>query len=227
MFRIDAIFWTALGILVVAIALFAITGEQMWLALMLLSYLLRPTIASLGFAKRMVDERQMAIHYRSGNIAFAVIMITTVIVAVVQNANGDANAEFYNIIIIVGIATKAFFNVLLVKDYQKASRTIIIAVGLMALLFVVMSHGVSLESLAEGSPWLTVIALGLLAKKYPRVIGSIVFAATTVLLFFILGKGLTLGQGATALVICGPLYTAGACLFLPSRDESAEPAVEV
>lgn len=227
MFRIDAIFWSALAIFAIAIGLFAITGEQMWLALMLLSYLLRPTIASLGFAKRMVDERQMTIHYRSGNIAFAVMMITTVIVAAVQNANGDPNAEFYNIIIIVGIATKALFNVLLVKDYQKASRTIIIGVGVMALLFVVMSHGVSLETVMEGSPWIAMIALGLLAKRYPRIVGLLIFAGATVLLVFILGKGLTLAQGATALLICGPLYTAGACLFIPSRDEYPEPAVEL
>lgn len=226
MFRIDAIFLTALGISAVAIALFAITGEQMWLALMLLSYLLRPTLASLGVAKRLIDERQMTIHYRSGNIAFAVMMITAVVVAIARSSAGDPNADYYNIIIIVGIATKAFFNVLLVRDYQKASRTIILAVGVMALLFVVMSHGVSMESLAESVPWLVVIALGVLAKWYARVIGTVVFAVTTVLLVFILSKGFTLGQGATALVICGPLYTAGACLFVRQSDESGEAAVQ-
>lgn len=220
MIKIDAVFWSALGIFAIAIALFAITGDQNWLLLMLMSYLLRPTLASLGMAKRMVDERQMLIHYRSGNIAFAAMMIAAVVVAAVRSAAGDPNAEYINIIIIVGISAKALFNVLLVKDYQKASRTIIIGVGLMALLFVVMSHGLSLETLAEGSPWLLVIAMGVLAKKFPRVIGSIIFLATTVLLFFILGKGFTLGQIATALLICAPLYIAGACLFIRPAEES-------
>jgi hypothetical protein len=79
MFKIDRIFWWATAIFVLAIIIFVITGEQLWLALMIVSYLLRPTLTSLGFAKRILDERQMSIHYRPGNIAFAVMMATAVI----------------------------------------------------------------------------------------------------------------------------------------------------
>ncbi|MBK8127836.1 MAG: hypothetical protein IPK53_02505 [bacterium] len=226
MFKIDAVFWSALAIFAIAIAIFAITGEQMWLTLMLASYLLRPTLASLGVAKRLVDERQMTIHYRSGNIAFAVMMVATVVLAAIQSAKGDPEAEMYNIVIILGIATKALFNVLLVKDYRGAAVRIIIGVGAMALLFVVMSHGLSLETLMEGSPWITMIALGLLARKFPRTISGVVFAATTVLLFFILGKGLTVGQFATALLICVPLYVAGTCLWIRPAEETPEVVVE-
>ena len=68
MLKKDPVFWWATGIFVLALGLFAATQNQFWLALMIGSYLLRPTLASLGVARSNVDERQMSIHYRSGNI---------------------------------------------------------------------------------------------------------------------------------------------------------------
>ena len=58
MFKKDAIFWIATGIFVLAILIFAITGEQFWLALMIVSYLLRPTAASIGLAGKSVEGRK-------------------------------------------------------------------------------------------------------------------------------------------------------------------------
>jgi len=75
MFKQDPIFWWASGLFTLAILLFVITHNQVWLALMIGSYLLRPTLASIGVAKRFVDERQLSIHYRSSNIAFVVLLI--------------------------------------------------------------------------------------------------------------------------------------------------------
>src|SRR3989339_1205800 len=109
MLKKDGIFWAATGIFVLAIVIFAITGEQLWLALMIASYLLRPTLASFGVVRRYVDERQMSIHYRSGNIAFAAMMITSVCLAVIQSSKDDPSWELFNILIIVGLATKALF----------------------------------------------------------------------------------------------------------------------
>ena len=53
MLKKDPIFWWATGIFVLALALFAVTQNQFWLALMIGSYLLRPTLASLGVAKTL------------------------------------------------------------------------------------------------------------------------------------------------------------------------------
>ena len=220
MFKKDRIFWWAASIFALAIILFAITGEQLWLALMIASYLLRPTLASLGVAKRSVDERQMSIQYRSGNIAFAVMMATAVILAVVQNDKGDPSWELFNIVIIVGLAAKALLNVLLVKNYRAAASKIIMAVGLMMVLFASMSHGLSLTTLMEAAPGLVVVAIGWLSRKFPRTVGMFVFAATAVLEFIILGKGFTIGQMATATFIGVPLILAGVCLFVPDRDDA-------
>jgi uncharacterized membrane protein (UPF0136 family) len=63
-------------------------------------------------------------------------------------------------------------------------------------------------------------ALGWLSKKFPRTIGTLVFAVTAVLLFVILKKGITIGQITTAVLISTPLILAGACLFVRDRDET-------
>ena len=135
----------------------------------------------------------------------------------------------FNIIIIVGLAAKALSNVLLAKNYRQAATTIIITVGLMMTLFSVMSHAFSLTTLMESLPGLGVIGVGLLSKKFPRIVGVLVFIATAALEVLILTRGLTIGQFATATVIGVPLVLAGLCLFKPDRDvaETEENAVRI
>jgi hypothetical protein len=221
--RKDPIFWAATGVFLAAIVISAFTGNRLWLFLMIASYLLRPTLASLGVARRYVDEREMSIHYRSGNIAFAVMIIASVVLAVVQNRKGDRDWDLFNIIILLGLVSKALFNVLLVKNYREAGSRIIITVGLLEVLFVaagVTPNGNQIDSLVGASPGLLMVGLGWLARRFPKPVGSIIFALTAFFLFFILSRGLTLGQVVTALMICGPLSVAGACLFSPEWSDA-------
>jgi hypothetical protein len=217
----DPIFWWATGIFVLALLLMAVTQDQFWLVLMIGSYLLRPTLASLGFARRYVDERQMSIQYRSGNIAFAVMIITCIILAVKLNADGNPEWEMFNVAIIVGLATRALFNVIFVKNYREAATKIIIAAGLLLTLFVSMDsveRGLSFGTFLNVAPALAIVGIGLLSRKFPRIIGGIMFAITAVLVVVILSKGLTIYQAATALIVAVPLTTAAAFLF--TRDKS-------
>ena len=82
MYKRDAVFYLATGIFVLSLILFIVTQNMNWLFLGIVSYLLRPTLASLGITGSNVDERQMTINYRSGNIAFAVTVITCVIIGI-------------------------------------------------------------------------------------------------------------------------------------------------
>ena len=104
MLKRDWIFWVASGIFALSIVIAAITRDQLWLFLMVASYLLRPTLASLGLARRSTDERQMSIQYRSGNIAFAVMIVASIVLAVVQQSKGDKSWEMFNIVIKIGRA---------------------------------------------------------------------------------------------------------------------------
>jgi hypothetical protein len=215
----DAIFWSATGIFLLSAIIAEVTQNQLWLFLMIASYLLRPTLASLGFARRSTDERQMSIQYRSGNIAFAVMMIASVSLAVWEYSKGDHAWEMFNIVILLGLATKALFNVLLVKDYREVGSRIIMAVGMLVTLFVAAENGPTLGGLVESAPWLIIVGIGWAAKKYPRPVAILVFVVTAVLLFVILSKGIKVGQIATALLVCTPLAVAGVCLILPERGE--------
>jgi hypothetical protein len=220
MLKKDPFFWWATGIFVLAILLFAVTQNQFWLALMIGSYLLRPTLASLGVAKRYVDERQLSIHYRSGNIGFAITIIVCVICAIKLGAEDNHDFELFAMTIIIGLAAKALFNVILVKNFRETASKIIIAAGLLIALFASLDAGSIVGILMSIAPGLAIAGVGLLSKKYPRPIGVVVFILTALLLSVILGKGFTWGQIATAVVIGVPLIVAGVCLFIRDKTDA-------
>lgn len=215
----DPIFWGASAIFVLALIIFAVTQNQLWLFLMIGSYLLRPTLASFGIAKRLLDERQMSIQYRSGNIGFAAMIIACIILAVKLSADGDPNWEWINTVIIVGLASKALFNVVLQQDRRKAGIKIIIALGLLIALFASLDGGSLVGALMQALPGLAIVGAGLLARKFPRAIAIVIFVITAALVFVILRRGLTLSQFTVALVISAPLILAGVSLI---KDDSSE-----
>jgi hypothetical protein len=128
-------------------------------------------------------------------------------------------------VIILGLAAKALFNVLLVKNYREAGARIIMAVGLLVTMFVAAENGPTVGGLVESAPWLGIVLIGWLSRKFPRTIGTIMFVVAAALLIFILQKGFSLGQFATALLVCVPLLLAGACLFareVPEPEPSGQ-----
>ena len=167
MFKKDSIFWLATFIFVSAIVIYGLTQNQLWLFLLAGSYLLRPTLASLNIAKSLVDERQMSIQYRSGNIAFAVMIIACIIMAVYQSSKDDHSWEFFNAIVIIGLAAKALSNVFLIGNYRESGTKIIIAVGLMLVLFVSLENGLLYWNAYRVSAWISNSRDRIALKKIP------------------------------------------------------------
>ena len=229
MIKKDPIFWCASGLLVLALALFAITNDQFWLALMIGSYLLRPTLASLGVAKKHVDERQMNLYYRSGNIAFAVTLIMCVIFLAQLELENNHDFELFAGVIIVGLATKALFNVILAKNLREGAAKIIIGVGLMIALFSALDAGSFVNILMAISPGLAIAGIGLFSKKYPWPVGILALVAACLMILFIMTIGLRNSgslwtQILVAIVIGAPLITAGVCLLWGDKKAvEAEP----
>ncbi len=224
MLKKDPIFWCAAGILVLGFALFAITQNQFWIALGIGSYLLRPTLASLGIARKNVDERQMTINYRSGNIGFAVLLITCVIFMAKLETEGNHDFELFATAIIVGLVAKGLLNVILVKNYREAASKIIISAGLLIATFAAMDGGSIVGAFMQAWPWLVIAAAGFLSKKYPRVMGIIVFIMTALMLIFVMTVGLrNSGSLWTQIVVAAligvPLILAGICLFIGDQSE--------
>jgi len=220
MFNKDPIFWLAACIFISAVVIFGFTQNQLWLFLMAGSYLLRPTLASLNIAKSLVDERQMSIQYRSGNIAFAVMIIACIIMAVYQSSKDDHSWEFFSAVVVIGLAAKALSNVFLIGNYRESATKMIMGVGLMIILFVSLENGFSVGTLIESVPGIVVVAIGWLSKKFPRTIGIIVLVVTAAFLFIILQKGFVIGQIITAVLVSVPLTIAGISLFAGDRIET-------
>lgn len=224
MFKKDPVFWWATGIFALALGLFAATQNQFWLALMIGSYLLRPTLASLGVAAANIDERQLNIHYRSGNIAFAVTIAVSVAIMIKLGLEDDHAFEYFAMVIVMGLATKALFNVILVKNYRETAVKIIISVGLLLALFGSLGPSSLLGKIMQSLPGLVVVGIGLLARKYPRPVGILVLAVTVFMVVFILGKGFTWGQIGTAALIGIPMLLATLGLFSRDKTDSKEAA---
>ena len=219
MFKKDTIFWLATCIFISGVAIFAFTQNQLWLFLLAGSYLLRPTLASLNIAKSLVDERQMSIQYRSGNIAFAVMIIACIIMSVYESGKDDHSWEFFNAIVIIGLAAKALSNVFLIGNFRESATKIIMGVGLMFILFASLENGFSIGTLMESTPGLVIVGIGWFSKKFPKTIGVIVLIITVALIFIILQKGFVIGQIITAVLVSIPLVIAGISLIVGDRIE--------
>jgi len=228
MIKKDPIFWCASGIFVLALLLFAVTNQQLWLFLMIISYMLRPTLASLGVAKRHVDERQISIYYRSGNIGFAVTIICCVIFAIKLSLENNHDFEMFIAAIVIGIVAKALFNVVLIKDFRETASKIIIGVGLLVALFASFDAGSFTRIILSILPGLAIAGIGLLAKKYPRVIGIVIMIVAMASMIFLLTFKKGWGQFVTAAIIGIPLLIAGAGLFKAGqKGAEIEPKAEM
>lgn len=229
MFKRDPIFWWASGIFVLSLALFAITQIDTFLALMVVAYLLRPTLASLGLAKKYVDERQMSLNYRSSNIGFFVMMVGCVFFAAKLRAEGDHTGEMFYMVIVLGIVAKALFNVLLSKNFREMAPKIIISVGLLVALFGGMGsirHGIfSISFLMNILPGLVMTGVGVLSKFYPRASAIVILLLAAAFIIERMIRDTSWATIGTILIIAVPLLAASWGLWREpgaSTEELAE-----
>lgn len=226
MYKKNPIFWWASSIFVLGLILFAITQNQIFLALIIAAYLLRPTLASLGLAKKHVDERQLSLNYRSSNIAFFVMMIACVYFAAKLQAEESVYTGMFFTVILVGMAAKALFNVLLKKNFRETAPKIIISVGLFMTLFASFSnidHGVfSMSFIMNVLPCLFVVGVGITAKFYPRAASIGIYIYAALLVTFICRRGFSWGTLASSLIFAFPLLAAGFVLWKEPQNSSEE-----
>jgi hypothetical protein len=221
MFKRDPIFWWACGIFILVLALYAVTQYDVILMLIVFAYLLRPTLASLGLAKKHFDERQMSLNYRSSNIAFVVTIIACILMSAKLRAENNAAAEMFFVVIVIGAVAKALFNVLLTKDFREGALKIIVAVGFFVALFAGMGqikHGVfSLDFFMNILPGLVLIGIGMMSKYVPRIASILVLVLT---LSFIIWRIIKVGfEDAIGiiLIIGVPLISASYGLWREPR----------
>lgn len=213
----DRIFYSACCISAIGIVL-AILGYDLALLLFVAAYLLRPALHEFGLAQQYADERQLVIHSRSGNLAFVIVILATAGLALWKISQGERPEELYTLIII-GLAARALTGLVMAGDYRKAGMVIIGAIGFFLGLFVVLEGGFSLASVGGVVVALTIIGIGRLARKYPRVIGVIlIILILGAIVFFKLYQGRKASMDLWLFLVT-PLAISSACLFLGSGKE--------
>jgi hypothetical protein len=226
----DPIFWTASVIFAVALALGIIIDNGFFL-LMVAAYLLRPTLHSLGFFPKLIDERQMQIQYRAGNVAFTAMVLGNIVLILSLMGQGNHLWESVLTVLLIGLAVRALAGLLMVGDPAVAGSRIIITVGLFFALFGIAEGGWS-GAMAHVVPGLLVIAIGVGSRRYPRAI-AIGLAVLTVAFTAVMAGPAVRQRGGpnsgTALVfavVVVPLVTAAVLLWRGARsDDEHAPTV--
>ena len=150
------------------------------------------------------------------------MIIACILFAAKLESEGNHDWEIFHMIIIIGLAVKAVFNIVLAKNLREGASKIILAAGLLITLFVAMNSLKQgfLDFLMNLIPGLAIVGLGILSKYFPRVTGVLIFIITVVLEFAIFSKGLNWAQFGTALIVGIPLLIAGVCLYIPDKNET-------
>jgi hypothetical protein len=226
MFKRDPIFWWACGIFILVLALYAVTQNDVILMLIVFAYLLRPTLASLGLAKKHFDEREMSLNYRSSNIAFVVTIIACILMSAKLRAENNVASEMFFLVIVIGAVAKALFNVLLTKDFREVAPKIIVSVGLFAAIFSGMgqiAHGIfSLNFFMNILPGFVLIGIGIMSKYFPRVAATIILLLTITFVIQRLILDMSWATIGTLLIIGVPLLSASFGLWREPRISDDE-----
>jgi len=226
MFKKEPVFWWSCCIFVAGLILFTVTQYQIFLMLIVAAFLLRPTLASLGMIKKLVDERELSINYRSSNLAFFVVMIGCVFFAAKLESENDHAYEMFYMVIVIGIVAKALFYTLLTNNFRNTGPKIIITVGLFITLFSVLDsldQGIfSLNFIMNILPGLVLTGLGVISKYYPRAIAVAIFLATVSLIIFIIRNEITWATTGTALIVGVPLLSASLGLWRDPKEKVEE-----
>lgn len=92
--RWDTLSWWASVPFFAGLVLAMVTGKDSFLLLLVAAYMLRPTLYALNLGTRFADERQLAIQYRSGNLAFAVLLAAIIAFVVKSRVEGKPADDF-------------------------------------------------------------------------------------------------------------------------------------
>ncbi|MDE3052947.1 MAG: hypothetical protein KGO03_03165 [Gemmatimonadota bacterium] len=213
----DPIFWAATGLFVAALAL-GLTVDSGFLFLMVAAYLLRPTVHSLGLARKLIDERQLQLQYQASNVGFSALVAGNVVVILYLSARNDHTFEMVTAVLVLGLAARALAGVLMVWDPAVAGSRILVTVGLLLAVFGVIEGGLD-GIVVHVLPGLLVAVMGVLAQRTPRSAG---IAALVLGAGVIVWRVVTIangrapsnwGQVVGVVLLAAPLLTAAGCLL--------------
>jgi hypothetical protein len=181
------------------------------------AYLLRPALYEFGLVKRYADERQLAIHSGSGDVAFIIVILAAVGFAIMRLTAGEQPEDLYELIG-VGLAARALTGLIMAGEYRKAGAMIIGTVGVCWALFIIVEGGLSAASVFGVGVGILSIGLALIARKFPRLMAVVLATLALSQIVFRLHEFRRV-DSAMWLFFVTPLAIASACLFLGSGKD--------
>lgn len=155
-----------------------------WALLLLIPIFTIPILRELDIL-RDVDERELLSSYRSSQIAFY-SMILFVLVIVIDNWNRRTEPSSHELILFVFLAVVIKLASLFIMKFPPRKAGLIVAslCGFWWILFVVLSHGLSIETLVESAIGVSILVAAGFAAFFPRIGGGLLIALGAVLTYF-------------------------------------------
>lgn len=218
----DRIFFAASALAVCGLILF-IADIQAGLLLLAAASILRPSLHEAGITDGNADERQLIIHSRAGNIGFLAVIIAASGFALWRMSRGEPAEELLQIIVI-GLATRALTNQVMIGEYRNAGILILRVMGGFVALFLVAEAGLMPGTVIGIIAGGLIIGFGQLARRFPLLIAAILVAAIILVIVFFRLYEFRAMQSALWLLFVMPLAVAVTCLYLGrNEDESVSP----
>jgi hypothetical protein len=170
MFKWDKLSWVASGIFVAGLILGIFNNY--FLGLLIVAYLLRPTLLAFGGGKKYADERQTAIQFQSGNISLTVVIVAMFILNIMEELEGRPGDK-YNGIIILALAVKAIVGLIMLRDYKTAAFRTGFFMGLLLSLFILFDSGFKPFGFLIAGPGFLIMLLSWFGLKKPMLVAVI------------------------------------------------------
>jgi hypothetical protein len=137
---------------------------------------------------KLVDERQHDIGNFSSHIAFY-LYLTLILFFIIFNFDKIQNEQSsaWYMLLLVPIIVKLYVSLFKSYGLGNGARSICYTISGFWLLFVLLSHGFSLGTLIEASPFLLLILITYFSKRFPLVAGIIFFILGIFSIFFFSG----------------------------------------
>ena len=221
--RHDSVFYVSWVLVAGAVGL-AAAGLNAGILLFVLAYLLRPILHEFGIATQYVDERELSIHSRSGNVAFIIVMLGAAGFMLYHLARGEEIGDDV-VLLCLGVGVRALTGLILTGAYRRAGVLIITVVGLAIATFGFLDGGFSVPALVLGSIGLAIIGFGQIARRAPRGVGILLLFIAAAAVVVLRLYQLRMANLAMWMFAVAPTVFAASCLLLggTSDDQPASP----
>ncbi len=209
-------------LIVVVLLVMIARGFPLWLLVPLLVLALAAPLIRELRPKTDLDERQIALSHWSSHLAFYLLIGLLLFVMLTEYvATGKNPDPQWYMLLIVPLTVKLIISLFQNYGTILAARYIAFFFAAVFILFVLLSHGFTLEALMESLPFMIILSASLLISKFPRMAGVVyLLLAVGLTLFF---RGWLRLDIYTRLIMYSliplPLFISGVALVIYKTEE--------